>query len=176
VDNRLSTYTFRNGTKFTAPWLFMDNTALTGLTLPSTLIQLGYQTFYECTNLKSISIPSGVTEIGNGTFYNCTSLTSVTFESGSNLKDLDGSTFYGCSSLQHLEFPDTLEILWNGEFINCSLLVDITFHSVVPPELHDNTIISANQTLTIYVPAESVDAYKTANRWSVAANRIQAIP
>jgi hypothetical protein len=177
TDKTQTTYTIRNNTRFLADYLFKNCTNLTHITLPDTLEanSIGGQVFNGCTSLESIVIPRKVEVIENTAFDGCTSLNSVTFEEGSQLTALQGGVFNGCSSLQHLEFPSTLNLLWNNEFSGCSNLIDITFHSVVPPVLHDNTIIRNGQTFTIYVPAESVNAYKTANYWSAAANRIQAI-
>jgi len=36
--------------------------------------------------------------------------------------------------------------------------------------------LNGSSNLVIYVPAESVDAYKSASGWSYYANQIQAIP
>jgi len=177
LDKTQSTYTLKEGTRYLTQWLFSGATNLTAIELPDTLDPhgIGPQVFKGCTSLTNIVIPKQVKILDNSEFEGCTALTSVTFENGSELERLRGAAFYNCSSLQHLEFPSTLYQLWNAEFDGCTSLVDITFNSVVPPELHDNRIITSNQTFTIYVPAQSVDAYKTADRWSVAANRIQAI-
>lgn len=177
ADKTQSTYTFKDGTRFTAPWLFQNCTNLTTITLPSTLkpYGIGYQTFQGCTSLQTIVIPKQIKYLGNTTFDGCTSLTNVTFEEGSQLEELGGMVFSGCSSLEHLEFPNTLKSLYNSEFSNCDSLIDITFHSVVPPTLK-YSVFKSNDTYTIYVPAESVEAYKTADKWTVAASRIQAIP
>jgi hypothetical protein len=46
--------------------------------------------------LKSILIPSSVVVLGRESFYQCKSLESVTFESGSRLDQIEGSAFQGC--------------------------------------------------------------------------------
>ena len=43
----------------------------------------GGGTFSECTSLETITIPSSVTDIGFSTFYDCSSLTSIVFENTS---------------------------------------------------------------------------------------------
>lgn len=57
----------------------------------------------------------------------------------------------------------------------------ITFLSTIPPTLYDETtrnnfFPNLTSLTAIYVPAESVNDYKTANFWSENANIIQAIP
>lgn len=177
IDKTKTTYTLKNGTKIISPWLFQNCSNLTSFVIPNTITSygLGNMAFRNCSSLTSITIPKQIKTIDNATFANCTSLTTVIFENGSELEQLNGGVFNGCSSLQHLEFPSTLNLLWNAEFSGCTSLENITFHSVVPPTLKDGTIITSSQTFTIYVPSESVNAYKTAERWSVAASRIQAI-
>lgn len=52
----------------------------------------------------------------------------------------------------------------------------ITVKAVVPPELLTNDAFVSTNNCPIYVPAQSVDAYKVATNWSAVASRIQAIP
>ena len=64
--------------------------------------------------------------------------------------------------------PTTLTTMGMGVFSGCESLTSITFESVTPPTFiddgytHEDVLgINYNQA-TIYVPAESVDAYKAA--------------
>ena len=54
----------------------------------------------------------------------------------------------------------------------------LTCYATTPPTLdaQQNPLPGPFSNFTIYVPAESVDAYKTADRWSQYASKIQAIP
>jgi hypothetical protein len=64
-----------------------------------------------------------------------------------------------------------------------SHFVKLTVNATVPPLLGENSISYQNRygtkynysNLVIYVPSQSVDAYKAASVWSNYANRIQAI-
>jgi len=56
-------------------------------------------------------------------------------------------------------------------FSNCSGLTGMTINATTPPTLGNS--VFANTNFPIYVPAGSVEAYKTA--WSEYADRIQAI-
>ena len=122
---------------------------LTTYTLKNNTRFIGYEAFYYCTSLTSINIPDSVIDIGNEAFYYCTNLTSITIPSG---------------------------VIRIGvyAFNNCTNLTSITVNAVTPPELGSDAFYGS--TCPIYVPAESVDAYKAASRWSDYASRIQAIP
>lgn len=154
--------------------------------------------FENCSSLTSIEIPSGVTYIGINAFKNCTSLSSITFSSGSILTEIrdsafnycsaltsidipnsvtsiGGSAFWGCTSLTSITIPSSVTSIGNSVFRNCSNLTNFTISAVTPPTLGSLAFNGANNCL-IYVPTESVDAYKAATNWSSYADRIQAIP
>jgi hypothetical protein len=62
-------------------------------------------------------------------------------------------------------------------FYNCTRVKTITINIATPPYLPSTNAFGNMTALTaIYVPAASVDAYKTAYNWSDIANLIQAIP
>ena len=127
------------------------SSSLTSVTIPNSVTSIGQQAFYYCSSLTSIDIPSGVTEIGSSAFAECTSLTSVTIGSG-------------------------VTSIGQYAFQNCSSLTSVTINATTPPTLTGNYVFGNTNNCPIYVPTDSVDAYKTANRWSTYADRIQAIP
>ena len=74
-----------------------------------------------------------------------------------------------------LSIPDGTTKIGYGAFYNCSRLTSVTIKATTPPTLTSGAFNDTNN-CPIYVPAESVDAYKTATNWSAYADRIQAIP
>ena len=116
----------------------------------SNLTSIGGVAFSNCTSLTSVTIPNSVTSIGNSAFSSCDSLTSITIPSG--VTSIEYSVFYGCRSL-----------------------TSVTVLATTPPTLGPDAFYNTNN-CPIYVPSTSVDAYKTASRWSSYASRIQAIP
>lgn len=83
--------------------------------------------------------------------------------------------FEYCDGLFSIELPETVTFISFMAFYGCTNLTHITLHSITPPIL-GNGVFDDTNNCPIYVPAESVDAYKSAYNWSQYADRIQAIP
>lgn len=129
------------------------------------------KTFFKCYNLTTISIPSGVTSIGDNAFYECEGLHSVSLPN--TLVELGNSAFISCPSLVSVTIPDSVTTIGTS-FQGCTGLTSITCLPITPPTI--TNLSFSNNDCPIYVPAESVDAYKVATNWSTYASRIQAIP
>ena len=114
--------------------------------LPKTINRIGAMTFFGCTSLSSIEIPNNVTSIGQNAFYGCTGLTSVTI--GNSVTSIGDDAFRDCTGLT-------------------SVKVEVT----TPPTLGLSVFNNTND-CPIYVPSQSVDAYKAATNWSEYEDRI----
>lgn len=106
--------------------------------------------FSKCNLISSITIPDNITTINRRAFQNCSGLTNVTI--GNGVTEIGYGAFNGCTSL-----------------------TGITCLATTPPTLGGIAFNSTNE-CPIYVPAESVETYKSASGWSNYASRIQAIP
>ncbi len=137
---------------------------LTKVTLPSTLVTIGDQTFANCTNLTEVTIPASVKSIGSA-FFGCSALASITLNEG--LESLS-ATFYGCRALTSISLPSTLNTLSGSmTFMSCSAITEITSLNTVPPTCDTSYMFDAfAETAKLMVPKESVDAYKAATGWS----------
>lgn len=125
---------------------------------------------------KSINYGKNVTKVldGNGSCENCTKLTDVTLPP--NITKLN-FTFANCTSLKHMTIPSKVSVITSGIWANCSSLESLTFLSVAPPDLGEyyaDTFQNTNNCI-LYVPAESVNAYKAADGWKEYASRIMPI-
>ena len=130
--------------------------------------------FYHCSSLTSIEIPNSVTSIGDSAFYICTSLTSIKIPN--SVTSIMGYTFYGCTSLTSVTIPNSVTSIFQSAFASSNNLTSVTVQATTPPTLYNNVFVGTSSNLVIYVPAESVDAYKVAGKWSDYASKIQAIP
>ena len=59
-------------------------------------------------------------------------------------------------------------------FYGCTGLTSVTINATTPPKMGSSVFNNTNN-CPIYAPAESVDAYKSANHWSKYADRLKAI-
>ena len=87
------------------------------------------------------------------------------------------SAFASCAELETVVLHENVKSIANYAFQNCTKLMSITSRATDPPSLlGSGSLSSVPANCNIYVPADSVDAYKAANRWSARASYIQAIP
>ena len=147
---------------------------ITTLNIPSGTTKIGNYAFYFCSGLTSVTIPNSVTSIGTGAFNGCSGLTSVTI--GNSVTSFSSSAFFNCSGLTSVTIGNSVTIIGNNAFRNCSALTSVTIQATTPPTLANKNAFDSTNNCPIYVPAESVNAYKQASNWSSLASRIQAIP
>lgn len=72
---------------------FVDNTALTSVTIPNTVLSIGSGAFARCTGLTSIVIPEGVKAIASSVFTGCSNLASITIPNSVTI--VGGNAFVG---------------------------------------------------------------------------------
>ena len=121
-------------------------------------------------DITSIDIPVGTSKIDEAVFRYCTQLTAVTIPD--TVTSIGYVAFEYCSALTSITIPSSVTNIDNYAFNHCSSLTSITVESETPTPLA--SFFEDTNNCPIYVPADSVDAYKTA--WSTYASRIQSIP
>ena len=99
------------------------------------------ENYHEDYSLVSVSIPNSVKVIGEGVFYRCRALTSIVI-------------------------PDEVTTIETLAFHYCKALKSVTCEAVNPPALSGSVFLSTPiADATLYVPAESLEAYKSADQW-----------
>jgi len=124
-----STFTIPKGVTSIDKYSISGNPHLTGITISSTVKELGYGAFSECSGLKSIVIPNTVTKMGYSLFSKCTNLEKVTMSEG--VKSIDLYTFSGCTKLNNVIIPKSVTDISAYAFRRCSSLSSITIPSSV---------------------------------------------
>ena len=111
-------------------------------------------------NLKSVILPRDVVKIGKGAFWNCENLERITLPD--SIQIIDQFAFQLCVKLRHITFPQRLVYIGGASFAGCSLLSSQKFTSKIPPQMPEwNPFPDLNPNkCTIYVPAQSLSAYK----------------
>lgn len=83
--------------------------------------------------------------------------------------------FCKCGDITSVSIPGTVSEIGDYAFYYCSRLSQITCHAVVPPSIaSDFTMKGLERSTPVYVPAASIEAYKSAQYWSEFTN-FQAI-
>lgn len=138
--------------------------------IPEGVTAIGQCAFYQCSGLTSVHIPRSVTSIGMDAFRSCTDLISVTISEG--LESIESGSFAYCEGLSSVVLPGTMKSIGTSAFLSCINLSFIQVNAIVPPEGADGMFLKTNN-CPIFVPAESVEAYKSKRFWD--ATRIKAI-
>ena len=124
-----------------------NGTEITELTIPSDITSIGDYAFYNCASLTSVTIPDSVTSIGDYAFCSCYSLTSVTI--GNSVTSIGEDAFRSCYSLTSVYCKPT-----------------------TPPTGGNLAFYDNASGRKIYVPRNSVSAYKAAKYWRDYADYI----
>lgn len=119
-------------------------------------------------NLTTISIPNSVTSIGRMAFYNCDNLISITIPN--SVTSIGYGAFMGCQNLKSITIPGGVTTIGEAAFAECIGLKSITCQAIEPPAVDsgyythpfDEVDISS---IPLYVPAESITKYNTAEVW-----------
>ena len=144
----------------------------TSIIIPPSVTDFGSYAFSGASGLNSVTIDYASNATLGGNQFRDSSITSLTI--GSNPTRIPSRMFYGCTGLTSLVIPSNISSIDNEAFSKCSGLTSVTVESTTPPTLGSYVFNYTN--CPIYVPPESVDAYKAASGWSSYASRIQAIP
>lgn len=182
MSNLVSAHTGRNtvnGTvKTSLTWnTFKDCVRLRQVVIGEDIsVEIGRMSFRGCTALKDIVFSGKETIIGWQAFWGCTALETIEFPDSVTTigESAGGNCFEGCTSLRTVILGSKIVLMKGWTFAKCSALETVVIKTVVPPNVQDE-FPNTPSTCKIYVPDESVEAYKTATNWSKYADRIKPL-
>lgn len=159
---------------------------LTNIDIPYSVTEIGYGAFSRCIRLENAWIGAGVTEIGERAFEECKRLKVLNI--CRSVTSIGKYAFSDCESLYIVIIPDSVKEIGESAFRNCkglrSVLIgegvktigadafsrweakyylEIFCKPTTPPKGADGMLSDIK---TIYVPYDSVEAYKYAEHWS----------
>lgn len=132
--------TVPDGTKYIAKIAFRNNSNITELILPDSLISIGEQAFSGCMSLYFIDFGKGLSQIGDSkhstfVFSNC--LQEIIFDEG--IEIIDESAFSLCESAKTLTLPESLRCTYKNAF---SMVNKIIVKDYLPDGLFDAAFVA----------------------------------
>lgn len=157
---------------------FARCTSITSVTLPEGFKNVGERAFYICQGITNVSFPEGLESIGNSSFYK-NNLTSV--EIPASVACIDAFAFYVNANLSEVILHEGLQKIGEEAFRLTNLttvsipstvtqidkmglgeqVTTIYCYAMTPPTIMNNTFNNYSITGTLYVPYDTLDAYKS---------------
>ena len=134
---------------------------LTSVTIPRSVTKIEDGAFAR-SRLTSVTIPAGVKSIGDEAFA-LTDVTSVIIESGAAF--IGNEAFYKCFSLKTVTIPASVKKIGYRAFARCDNLESVISQSPVPPATGGFVFAGRPPAACLYVPANSVNAYRDRDVW-----------
>lgn len=130
------------------------------------------ENYNKLVNLKKVNFSKNLTSIPSNAFRDCPNLTRVDIPN--SVTTIGSYAFFGCSSLWRIAIGSGVTTISGNAFAGCRSLTRLIVYASTPPTM-ENGAFSSSSLLHIYVPAESVDLYKSASGWSSYSDIITAI-
>ena len=179
---------------------FYDCTSLSIIAIGNGVTSIGAEAFSGCISLANATIPDSVTLIGAAVFCYCPSLKAIygKFASLDNrclifngelnsfapagLKEytipdsvtaIGSVVFWGYTSLTSVTIPNSVTSIGSRAFYGCSSLTSVYCKPTTPPSADSSMFSGSASGCKIYVPRQSIEAYKATSGWNYFASDIE---
>lgn len=156
--------------------VFYHRSEIEEIYMPNQIVKTGYFSFQYCENLRKIVLSDKLELLGDSCFWGCSNLSEIHLPE--SLKKIDAYAFWG-TSIKEINIPESVKEIRLGAFNQCRNLETVYMRS---NELIKTSFTEAYQAFSncpslqkIYVPEHLVEEYKTAEYWSIYADKFVAI-
>ncbi|MBP5334500.1 MAG: leucine-rich repeat protein [Bacteroidales bacterium] len=184
--------------------MYWECSSIQEINIPETVVSIGNQCFYGCSSIKEIIIPDSVTNLEGRAFWGCSSATTIRISSNveslqygtfmgtaariitipEGVQVAQQHVFSSSPQLEELTIPSTM-VEMDEICANCGNLKTVYCNAVTPPALlalpfterpdWEGEPLISTSLQRIYVPAQSVEAYRSADIWKEYADKIRGI-
>lgn len=102
---------------------FSGCASIESVTMPNSIIKIGYHAFDNCNNLASITVSSSITEIEDSVFAHC-AIKAFTIPEG--VTSIDSGAFSLCDKLESITIPNGVTLI-DHYALFCPSLTSITY-------------------------------------------------
>lgn len=135
------------------------------------------QNLFDVNFTGELVVPDGLTKITKQYSIGFGKQTSLVFPD--SVIEVGAGTVQYCREMRRIEFGVGLQVLNSSAIEGANSLRDVVVKATVPPTIAGPSPFSRygmfNQVDNVYVPAGSVNAYKSAPGWQEGASKIKAI-
>ena len=176
---------FGNGLTTIEESAFYSCSSLQQVTIPASVTSIDYNVFGNCHALTQINVESDNTSYcsENGVLFSHDKTRLVQYPAGKpetsyiipeGVATITNGAFESCKKLMTVSIPSSMTTIERRAFLYCSSLTEMTVLATTPPTVGTDAFLNVNRTIPVYVPAESLAAYKAADGWKEFTN-LQAI-
>lgn len=126
---------------------------------------------FQGSNFEKLHIPGNVLSIGWDAFKECHKLTHLVIDEGT--ETLKTGAFCNNYELKEIVLPSSIKQVGQGVFSMCPKIVSVVLYAVIPPDnsqMKDDWRLFTNDSINLYVPAQSVERYKCHPVWGKISN------
>lgn len=186
IGKNESTYLIPSSVTTIGNFAFEGCSFIDSINIPNNIVSICRMAFHACDSLNVVNIGSGVTTIEEGAFFECYSLTAINVNRDNSKYSSKEGVLYDKTGTALVLYPikntmtsytiaDSVTLICQWAFHKCIYLSALTCEAEIPPRVLDGAFYIVDKSIPLYVPANSIDAYKSAAGWNEFFNIQQII-